>query len=290
VNRLRSPDVSFSDDDRDELLATAEESLDRLGRLVANLLDMRRLRAGVLGVAATDIGIEEAIPRALDELGEADRSVRLRLPDDLPTVGADSALLERVLVDVIGNALRYSPPSRPPTIAASERAGHVEVRVIDSGPGIPENAHEQVFLPFQRLGDGDNDTGVGLGLALSRGLAEAMRGSLVADTTPGGGLTMVLALPTIQPPVADGDATATAPQIQHCTGSWDEAAVCRTAWRRRQWGGSCRAACEMVVVLPAPFTMKPTMSLPRLLIYRSMRPAVPLKLPATSTTPAIGLV
>ena len=187
--------MTFSEADRDELLATADESLDTLTRLVENLLDMSRLQAGVLGLTEVDVGIEDAAPRALDELGEAGRTVRLTFPDDLPTVRADPALLERVLVNVIGNALRFSPPGQPPTVTASEHDGMVELRVIDHGPGIPELDREKVFLPFQRLGDRDNEAGVGLGLALSRGLTEAMGGSLRPDSTPGGGLTIVLSLP-----------------------------------------------------------------------------------------------
>jgi two-component system sensor histidine kinase KdpD len=200
VTSLRSSEVSFSDEDRDELLATADESLDRLSRLVANLLDMSRLQAGALGVSAAAIGLEDAVPRALDELGELARVVQVRIPEDLPAVHADPGLLERVLVNIIGNALRFSPADRPPMVTASEHSGQVELRVVDHGPGIPENERDQVFLPFQRLGDRDNDTGVGLGLALSRGLAEAMGGALTPETTPGGGLTMVLALPSAAEP------------------------------------------------------------------------------------------
>ena len=116
-------------------------------------------------------------------------------PDDLPDVFADAALLERVLANLIGNAVRYSPPGRPPTVGVSEHGERVEVRVVDHGPGIPAELHEQVFLPFQRLGDTDNTTGLGLGLALARGLAEAMGGTLSPESTPGGGLTMTIALP-----------------------------------------------------------------------------------------------
>ncbi|BCB90665.1 sensor histidine kinase [Phytohabitans suffuscus] len=210
VTSLRSHDVAFSDDDREELLATADESLDKLGRLVANLLDMSRLQAGVLGLTLVEIGVEDAVPRALDELGDRGRAVRMRYPDDLPAVRADPALLERVLVNVIGNALRYSPPGRPPTVTAADLDGEVELRVVDHGPGIPEDQRDTVFLPFQRLGDRDNDTGVGLGLALSRGLAEAMGGTLTPDTTPGGGLTMILRLPSAEPAVAASEEQATA--------------------------------------------------------------------------------
>jgi two-component system sensor histidine kinase KdpD len=198
VTSLRSQEVHFDDEDREELLATAEESLDRLTRLVANLLDMSRLQAGVLGMSPAAIGLEDAVPRALDELGDPGRTITVRIPEDLAAVRADPALLERVLVNVIGNALKFSPPDQPPMVTASEHGGLVELRVIDRGPGIPESERENVFLPFQRFGDRDNDTGVGLGLALSRGLAEAMGGKLAPETTPGGGLTMVLSMPSVE--------------------------------------------------------------------------------------------
>jgi two-component system sensor histidine kinase KdpD len=171
-------------------------SLDRLDRLVANLLDMSRLQAGALGITLIDIGLEEIVPRALDDLGGA---VVSRIPADLPAVRADPGLLERILVNVIGNALRYSPADRPPLLTGSTLGDVVELRIIDHGPGIPVDRWDDVFLPFQRLGDHDNHTGVGLGLALSRGLTEAMGGSLTPSATPGGGLTMVLALPASQP-------------------------------------------------------------------------------------------
>ncbi|MET0418096.1 MAG: ATP-binding protein, partial [Actinoplanes sp.] len=204
VTSLRSHDIEFDESDREELLETAEESLDRLARLVGNLLDMSRLQAGVLGISATAIGLEDAVPLALDELGPAAASVGTDIPADLPAASADPGLLERVLVNVIANALRYSPPDQPPTVTASAHAGQVELRVIDRGPGIPEDQWEHVFLPFQRLGDRDNQTGVGLGLALSRGLVEAMGGTITPETTPGGGLTMVLRLPAAAQTSSEG--------------------------------------------------------------------------------------
>jgi two-component system sensor histidine kinase KdpD len=211
VTSLRSDDVDFSPDDRDELLAAADESLDRLGRLVANLLDMSRLQAGALGLSLAEIGLEDAVPRALDDLGPSARAVLVRIPADLPTVRTDPALLERVLVNVIGNALRYSPPDQPPTVVAAEIGDRVELRVVDHGPGIPDDQRAQMFQPFQRLGDRDNHTGVGLGLALSRGLAEAMGGNLVPATTAGGGLTMILTLPAAD--AADRDRPTDAAEV-----------------------------------------------------------------------------
>jgi two-component system, OmpR family, sensor histidine kinase KdpD len=195
VTSLRSPDVAFDETDRAELLATADESLDRLAGLVANLLDMSRLQAGALGMTPVVLGLEEVVPRALDELGERARSVTVHIPTDLAAVRADPGLLERVLVNVIGNALRFSPPSAPPVVTGSALGSTVELRVIDHGPGVAEELWDGMFQPFQRLGDRDNGSGVGLGLALSRGLAEAMGGGLRPEATPGGGLTMVLTLP-----------------------------------------------------------------------------------------------
>ncbi|ADD41143.1 sensor histidine kinase [Stackebrandtia nassauensis] len=195
VAGLRGNGDMFSAADRDELLLTADESLDRLDRLVSNLLDMSRLQAGALGAHTIPIGLEEVVPTALDELGEAGREVRLDVAGDLPEVAADPGLLERIIVNVVGNALRHSPPGTPPLVKAGAHDDIVELRVIDHGPGVPDVDQEQLFTPFQRLGDRDNASGVGLGLALSRGLAEAMSGTLTAENTPGGGLTMVLSLP-----------------------------------------------------------------------------------------------
>jgi two-component system, OmpR family, sensor histidine kinase KdpD len=219
VDSLRSPDVQFSDVDRDELLATAGESLERLARLVENLLDMSRLQAGALAMSPQLISLAETIPTAIDNLDDATREVTIHVPDDLPEVYADPALLERALANLLSNALRYSPPGQPPMVIASEHGGQVEVRVIDHGPGVPAADWDRIFLPFQRLGDRDNATGVGLGLALSRGLVEAMGGTLTPDTTPGGGLTMTLSLPAAEP-ATDGSNQDAAPAILDHIDRW----------------------------------------------------------------------
>ncbi|MER5628765.1 sensor histidine kinase KdpD [Streptosporangium sp. NPDC002544] len=195
VEGLRATDVDWSPEDRSELLATADESLAKLDRLVANLLDMSRLQAGVLGVALEATALEEVVPRAIDDLGELSRRIEGDVSAELPEVVADQVLLERILVNLMSNAVRYSPEDMKVLVTASRHGDHVEVRVVDRGTGIPSEAYDRIFMPFQRLGDRDNHTGVGLGLALSRGLAEAMGGTLLPDETPGGGLTMILTLP-----------------------------------------------------------------------------------------------
>nr|WP_305038904.1 ATP-binding protein [Frankia sp. ArI3] len=202
VANLRSDDVTLTDDERTELLALTDESLERLTRLVENLLDMSRLQAGRLSVFPGPVGLDDVIPGVLKDLEPAARGVAVQVSDDLPSAYADPALLERVLANLVANAIRFSPPDQPPLIAASALGDRIELRVVDRGPGLPREHRDQVFTPFQRLGDTDNEIGVGLGLALSRGLTEAMGGTLIPEDTPGGGLTMVVTLPAAEVPAA----------------------------------------------------------------------------------------
>jgi two-component system sensor histidine kinase KdpD len=217
VTSLRSRDIEWDAEDHDELLATADESLDKLAHLVDNLLDMSRLQAGALAVFPRPADLSEIVARSLDDLGPAARIVAVNIPDDLPEVAVDPGILERVIANLIANALRYSPPGTPPALTGSVLRDRVELRVVDRGPGIPEEHRDQMFVPFQRLGDTDNTTGVGLGLALSRGLTEAMGGTLEPEDTPGGGLTMALSLPAVPGPAdlvpgsQERDATTAAP-------------------------------------------------------------------------------
>ncbi len=196
VTSLRGQDVAFSPQDVQELLATADTSLDRLDRLVANLLDMSRLQAGALTPRLGPTPVADVVPGVLDSLDLTDAQVRCQRLGTVPDMLADPVLLERVVANLVANAARFNPPGAPILITASALAGSVQLRVVDRGPGLPPHARAEAFQPFQRLGDRDNTSGLGLGLALSRGLAETMGGSLDAEDTPGGGLTMVLTLPS----------------------------------------------------------------------------------------------
>jgi two-component system sensor histidine kinase KdpD len=202
VSSLRSRDVDFTAGERDELLATAEQSLTRLARLVDNLLDMSRLQAGALTLDLRPTALAEIAPAALDDLAGPANSANPAAPgvvvrglDAAPEVLADPALLERVLANLAANAVRHSPAGAPVLVSASTLGDRVELRIADHGPGLAPEDRDRVFEPFQRLGDTDNTTGLGLGLALSRGLTEAMHGTLTPEDTPGGGLTMVVSLP-----------------------------------------------------------------------------------------------
>jgi two-component system sensor histidine kinase KdpD len=194
ISTLRDPELELPAGDRAELLEAAEESLDKLIGLVENLLDMSRLQAGALKPRLEPAAAQDIVPRAVDDVPEAAGRVLLEPAGPaVPEVLVDAPLLERVLANLIGNAVRHT--DSPVTVTVSALGDHVEVRVIDRGPGIPAADRDLLFRPFQRLGDRDNTAGVGLGLALSRGLTEAMGGTLLPEETPGGGLTMVLALP-----------------------------------------------------------------------------------------------
>jgi len=199
VSSLRSREVSWSEQDRQELLTNADDALDRLTALVTSLLDLSRLQAGVLAVATQATAVEDVISRALDHTAR-DAKIDLDIPPELPDVLADPGLLERAIANLVENAVRYSPPDKPVRLAASTHRDTVEIRVIDCGPGIRPTDREAAFAPFQRRDDHtDNGQGVGLGLAIARGFVEAMHGTITLDDTPGGGLIAAIELPT-EPP------------------------------------------------------------------------------------------
>ncbi|MEV6377907.1 sensor histidine kinase KdpD [Streptomyces sp. NPDC051773] len=190
VSSLRSDDVAWSPEDEAELLEGIENGADRLDHLVGNLLDMSRLQTGTVTPLIREIDLDEVVPMALGGVPEG--SVGLEIPESLPMVAVDPGLLERSVANIVENAVKYSPPGTPVQVSASALGGRVEVRVTDRGPGVPDEAKERIFAPFQRHGDAPRGTGVGLGLAVARGFAEAMGGTLAAEDTPGGGLTLVL--------------------------------------------------------------------------------------------------
>jgi two-component system sensor histidine kinase KdpD len=195
VSGLRSAGVTWAEGDQEELLATADESLGTLAVLVTNLLDITRLEAGVLAVSLVAVEADEVILPALDELNLGPDDVELDLAPDLPPILADPGLLQRVAVNLLANAIRFTPPGTRVRVSNGTVGGMAELRISDSGPGVTADRREEMFVPFQRLGDTDNLTGLGLGLALSKGFTEGMGGTLRAEDTPGGGLTMVVSLP-----------------------------------------------------------------------------------------------
>ncbi|HET8614685.1 MAG TPA: DUF4118 domain-containing protein [Actinomycetales bacterium] len=191
VTTLRQ-DVVLADDDRAELLATVEDSTDRLTDLVANLLDLGRLRAGSLTLDLQPVPLDEVVGRALLDRHLA--GVRNEVPDDLPYAVADAGLLERVVANLVENAHRHAAGGAV-QVCGSAGSGEVCLAVVDHGAGVAEADWERMFEPFQRLGDPTSSAHAGLGLAIARGFTEAMGGTLRPAHTGGGGLTMTLTLP-----------------------------------------------------------------------------------------------
>ncbi len=134
------------------------------------------------------------MPAAIKGLGERAQAVEVSVEETMPRVHADAALLERVVANLVGNALSWSPPDHPVRVDACAVGGRVDLRVVDRGPGIPPDQRDRMFQPFQRLGDQSNDGGTGLGLAVARGFVDAMGGEITVEDTPGGGLTVVVSL------------------------------------------------------------------------------------------------
>ncbi len=193
VTSLLSRDADWTPAGAARFHKIIEFEADRLTTLVANLLDMSRLRAGEMPVVARETDLEQVLYSAVNSLSSAGSAVAIDLDAQLPPVRADQGLLERAIANVMANAQAVSPPGLAVRVQAGVVGDRVEVRVIDQGPGVPDQQREQVFQPFQRRGDGPG--GLGLGLAIARGFTEAMNGELTVEDTPGGGATFVFSLP-----------------------------------------------------------------------------------------------
>ncbi len=197
VSTLRQPDVDWPADTRAEFLQAIEDDTDRLTDIVTNLLDVSRLQAGAVHPSLRAIALEEVVPAALHSLGGRAGQVDLDLPPDLPDVVADPALLERVVANVVANALAFSPADTAPCVAARHDGGTVRIDVVDHGPGIRESERVHVLQPFHRSDD-SRVGGIGLGLTIADGFTTAMGGHLSLGDTPGGGLTVSVVLPVAE--------------------------------------------------------------------------------------------
>jgi two-component system sensor histidine kinase KdpD len=179
----------------------------RTARLVDNLLEMARLEAGRVDLRKDWQSLEELVGSALGALEPslAGRPVEVALPADLPLVSCDGVLIERVLVNLIENAAKYTPPGTPICIAARAADGAVEVAIEDRGPGLPPGRERSIFDKFTRGNPESVVPGVGLGLAICRAIVEAHRGTIRAENREGGGARFVFALPAEDPPPAPAE-------------------------------------------------------------------------------------
>jgi two-component system sensor histidine kinase KdpD len=188
---------------RRELLESAREEAERLNRLVQNLLEMTRLESGALQLHKEWHPLEEVIGAALSRLGKrlADRRVTTRVPPDLPLVPIDDVLIEQVLVNLLDNAVKYTPPGSPITIIATGTDRAVTVEVADRGPGLPPGEEDKVFEKFYR-GQPAAGRGAGLGLAICYGIVKAHDGRIWAQNLPEGGVAFLFTLPLAETPPA----------------------------------------------------------------------------------------
>ncbi|HET6501576.1 MAG TPA: DUF4118 domain-containing protein, partial [Amycolatopsis sp.] len=203
--------LELSEQDTRELVDTIGKSAERLGSLVDNLLDSSRLATGAVRPRLEPVHYEEVVARAMPEQDWA--TVEVDIDPAVPPVYADEGLLERVVANVIDNALRHGRPVRraglprqpdepPVAVRASEYGGFVELRVVDHGRGVSKGTTDALFTPFQRPGDRRGAQGLGLGLSVAKGFIDAMGGTIRAEDTPGGGLTVIVSLPVRRPDIA----------------------------------------------------------------------------------------
>jgi two-component system sensor histidine kinase KdpD len=202
LGSLRDPDLPLDAEDTAELHDTIAQSTERLAALVENLLDSSRLATGAVTPRRELVGCDEVVARALSGLSGRE-SVVVEVDESLPPVLADAGLAERVVANLLDNALKHGRDEEHDVVLvrACARDGEVQLRVVDHGPGLPRDA--SLFTPLQRSGDRDaSRSGVGLGLSVAQGFTEAMGGRLAPERTPGGGATLVLALPAAAREVA----------------------------------------------------------------------------------------
>ncbi|MGH2541781.1 MAG: sensor histidine kinase, partial [Ardenticatenaceae bacterium] len=208
ASTLLENEAAIDSPTRRGLVQTINDEAMRLNRLVSNLLDMTRLEAGTVQVEKEWQSLEEVIGSALARLDVSlrDRPVRTHLPPDLPLIPFDGVLIEQALLNLLENALKYTPPAAPIDIIARVADDTVTVELADRGPGVPPGDEERIFDKFYQGRHGNGRSGVGLGLAICRAIVEAHGGRIWAENRPGGGATFRFTLPLNgKPPVVESE-------------------------------------------------------------------------------------
>jgi two-component system sensor histidine kinase KdpD len=194
VSALLEQQSPLQVEQRHELLETIDQEAGRLNRVIGNLMDLSRMRAGAITPSKAPTAVDELIEGVVARTGFLlrDHDFRLMLRENLPEIPLDLGQIDQVLTNVLENAARFTPPGRPITVAAARWHGGVQIRVADRGPGILRAERERVFEPFVR---GEGSTGSGLGLAIARAIVEAHGGTIQLADEPGGGTAVVIELP-----------------------------------------------------------------------------------------------
>ncbi len=197
ASSLLEGEHSLDQTTRRELAESIVDEAERLSRLVSNLLNMMRIESGAIAVHKDWQPVEEVVGAALNHMERhlRNRQVKLNIPDDLPLVPIDGILIEQVLMNLIENAVKYTPADSPIEISARTEGGGVQIEVADRGPGLPEGARERVFEKFYRARPSQDRSGFGLGLSICRGIVEVHGGRIWAESRPGGGTEFRFFLP-----------------------------------------------------------------------------------------------
>jgi len=202
LSSLQEEGIELDDAARRNLIQVAREEAERLNHLITNLLDVTRLESAALRVSRQPCDVEDIIGAALEQLGSRSdkRPVRIELAEGLPFVSGDFGLIVQVLVNILENAFKYSPPGSPVEVSGRKRGSLVEIEVADRGIGIPEQDLLRIFDKFYRVQRPDSVVGTGLGLAICKGIVEAHGGGITAENRPDGGTIIKVTLPA-----ADGN-------------------------------------------------------------------------------------
>jgi two-component system sensor histidine kinase KdpD len=197
LSSLQEEGMGLDDTARVNLIQVATEEAERLNHLIANLLDVSRIEAGAMRISRQPSDVQDIVGVALERLGSPSgkRPIKVNIPAEPPFVSVDFGLMVQALVNVLDNALKYSPPDSPIDISGRQVDRQVEIQVADRGIGIPPEDLQRVFDKFYRVHRPDNVTGTGLGLSISKGIVEAHGGRIVAENRPGGGTIIRLTLP-----------------------------------------------------------------------------------------------
>ena len=197
VSSLLDPEVIYDREQREELLRTSLEEANRLNRMVSNLLDLARMRAGALEPTTEVMSIEDVVQAVLRRMQTSLHAFHVRsvIRPDLPDVALDPIQIDQALTNILENAVRFSPPGTEILISVHEWQSKVAVRIADEGPGIPVEDRDRVFEPFYKVDRGLGRGGTGLGLAIARAVALAHGGGIRIQGTPSGGTAIVMELP-----------------------------------------------------------------------------------------------
>ena len=207
LSSLQEKGMHLDDAAKMNLIQVAREEAERLNHLITNLLDVSRIEAGAIKISRQPSDVQDLVGAALEQLGSraSARPVNMEIPAELPFVSVDFGLIVQTLVNVLDNALKYSPDDSPIDIRARQVGQEMQIEIADRGIGIPPQDLSHVFDKFYRIQRPDNVTGTGLGLSICKGIIEAHGGRIAAENRPGGGTIIRLVLPVPEPDHSNGE-------------------------------------------------------------------------------------